>query len=66
MDDSVAVRFLYQKCMDGIDSSLSHEFRKRIENDMEDGKLTITKLSDAMIRVNKFDRNGLVTPLSSA
>ena len=63
MDDSVAVRFLYQKCMDGIDSSLSHEFRKRIENDMEDGKLTIT---DAMIRVNNFDRNGLVTPLSSA
>ena len=52
--------------MDGIESSLSHEFRKRIENDMEDGKLTITKLSDAMIRVNKFDRNGLVTPLSSA
>ena len=52
--------------MDGIDSSLSNEFRKRIENDMKDGKLTITKLSDAIIRVNKFHRSELVTPLSSA
>ena len=58
-NDSAAVQFLYQKCMEGMDSSLSHEFTKRIENDMEDGKLTLTKLSDAMIRVTKFHRNGL-------
>lgn len=63
-EDPAAVQFLYQKCMEGMDSSISHEFTKRIENDMDSGKLTLSKLSDAMIRVTRYHRPGTVANMN--
>lgn len=63
--DPAAVQFLYQKCIDGMDTQICHEFIMRLENDIENEKLNLTKLSDAMIRVTRYNHSGDVNNVNS-
>ena len=60
--DSAAVSFMVQKMIEAMEEGLAQEFTKRIEGDLEDGNLTFSKISDAIIRITRLSmKNNIST-----
>lgn len=54
VNDQAAVSFMVQKMVEAMEEATAQEFTKRIESDLEQGKLTFGKIADAIIRITRL------------
>ena len=64
--DAVALQLLVQKLKDGMETVFSTEFTKRIETQLDAGSLTMTAVSNALMKIStQMTQAGHLAPVSS-